>query len=173
MKKGKKSVIILLITIVVLLLISLFVGNKDSKSNELSNDATVILNNAQTESSNVKDSEKKEFQEITVADYLNYYEGEEKTLILLARPTCHYCQIAEPILHKIAYDYDLDIKYLNTDEFSEEDSINLVQSNDYFNNGYGTPVLLLVSNGEIIDMVDGLTDTAHYVKFFKDNKFIK
>ena len=36
-----------------------------------------------------------------------------------------------------------------------------------------SPVLLVVGQGKIVDKVDGLTDTAHYIKFFQDNGFIK
>ena len=56
---------------------------------------------------------------------------------------------------------------------SEEDGTNLIESDDYFSEGFGTPLLLVVSNGEIVDMVNGLVDTDSYVSFFTANGFIK
>ncbi|MBQ9018716.1 MAG: thioredoxin family protein [Bacilli bacterium] len=157
--------------IFILLIISASVKNDTKES--LSNNPQEIIQNAQEESQNVKDSEKKDFISINIDDYLNKYISEEKSLVLIARPTCHYCQIAEPILHNIAYKYDLDINYLNTDEFENGDSQKLIESDSFFENGFGTPLLLVVGNNKINDKVDGLTDTKHYITFLKNNEFIK
>lgn len=175
MKKEKSVIIVLIIVLVIILGIGLFTGEKteSKKTTSLSNDAEVILSNAQKESKNVSVDEKKEFIMINAEKYIEYYKADNKTIILLARPTCHYCQIAEPILANIAYEYDLDINYLNTDEFSAEDENLVKNSDEYFSNSFGTPILLIVSNEEIVDVVDGLTDTAHYLDFFKKNGLIK
>ena len=157
--------------IFILLIISASIKNDTKES--LSNNPQEIIQNAQEESQNVKDSEKKDFISINIDDYLNKYISEEKSLVLIARPTCHYCQIAEPILHNIAYKYDLDINYLNTDEFENGDSQKLIESDSFFENGFGTPLLLVVGNNKINDKVDGLTDTKHYITFLKNNEFIK
>lgn len=169
---NKKTFAIIGVSIIVILLIISSSVNNDNKST-ISDNPTQIIENAQTESQNVKENEKKEFISINTDEYLNKYNGEEKSLVLLARPTCHYCQIAEPIIQNIAYEYDLDINYLNTDEFQEGDREKLIESDEFFSNGFGTPVLFVLGNGKIIDKVDGLTDYAHYVKFLKENKFIK
>jgi hypothetical protein len=34
-------------------------------------------------------------------------------------------------------------------------------------------MLLLVQNNKIVDSIDGLTDTAHYLEFMKKYKFVK
>ena len=175
MKKENRFIIILIVVLAIILCAGLFINNDDKKetSTKLTNDADTILSNAQSESSKVKSEDKKEFQEINTNEYMELYKGQNKTIVLIARPTCHYCQIAEPILGKIAKDYDLDIKYLNTDNFSEEEQSTVVNSNEYFKNSWGTPLLLIVNNEEIVDVVDGLTDTAHYIDFLKKNGFIK
>ena len=112
-------------------------------------------------------------KDIDVDTYLDLYKGDEKAIVLFSRPTCGFCQIAEPILQHISYQYDLTINHINTDEMDSDDSTNLVESNDYFSDGLGTPLLMVVSNGEIVDVVSGLVDTASYVDFFSDNGFIK
>ena len=156
------------IVLVVLLIVSCSINTGDKSSNTMES----ILTNATIESRNIKENEMKEFTSIDVNTYLNIYNGEQKTLVLVARPTCHYCQIAEPILHNIAYKYNININYLNTDNFQGEDSKKFIGSNEIFSNGFGTPMLLVVSDGKINNMVDGVTDTKHYVEFLKENKFI-
>lgn len=162
--------IIGIVLVVILLLVSCSI--KSDKEEKSSDDIQTIINNAQKESRNVKEEEQKEFTEINVDEYLNKYNGEEKSIVLIGRPTCHYCQIAEPIIHNIAYKYDLNIFYLNTDNFQDGDSEKLVNSDSFFSSGFGTPLLLVLSNGSINSKVDGLTDTNHYVEFFKSNGFI-
>lgn len=162
--------IIGIVLVVILLIVSCSI--KSDKEEKSSDDIQTIINNAQKESENVKEEEQKEFTEINIDEYLNKYNGEEKSIVLIGRPTCHYCQIAEPILHNIAYKYDLNIFYLNTDNFQDGDSEKLVNSDSFFSEGFGTPLLLVLSNGSINSKVDGLTDTNHYVEFFKSNGFI-
>ena len=176
MEKKKVFISVGIILAVILLIACSTIREKTGTSNDLnntSNDASTIVANAQKESNAVKDSEKKDFTQIDVDKYLDYYKGEENTLILIARPTCHYCQIAEPIIQNIAYKYDININYLNTDEFKDDDQEKLVNSDDTFTNGFGTPLLLVVSNNKIVDSVDGLTDNAHYTEFFKKYGYIK
>lgn len=176
MKENKKLAIILIIVIVLLVIVSACIGGKSKSSTpnkSSSTDAETILTNAQNESSAVKDKEKKDFTQINVDKYLEYYAGSENKIVLLARPTCHYCQIAEPIIQNVAYKYDIDINYLNTDNFSDDDQKKFINSDDTFKNGYGTPYLMIVANNKIVDSVDGVTDTNHYEEFFKKNGYIK
>lgn len=173
--KNKILIIIGVVLAVVLIVISSLIGtdNKTSStSDKATEDGLTIVTNAQKESDAVKEDEKKEFTQINVDKYLEYYAGEENKIILVARPTCHYCQIAEPILQNLAFKYDLEINYLNTDEFSDDDQTNFVNSDETFKDGFGTPFLLIVSNNKIVESISGLTDTAHYTSFFKTNGFI-
>lgn len=159
----------------ILIIMSFFVGGQENSkedASKMSEDANVIIANAQNESDSVKEEETKELPEINMDTYLEYYNGEENKLVLIARPTCHYCQIAEPIIKNIAYENDLDISYLNTDNFEGDDETKLVQSDEFFSEGFGTPLLLVVSEGKIVNKVDGLTDKAHYTEFFKSTGFI-
>ncbi len=146
-------------------------NNKNNKNE--SNEAQSILEKAELESKNVKETEQKDFKMINLATYIEYYASDEDILVLLARPTCHYCQIAEPILKNLAYKYDIEINYLNTDDFTEEDNNNLMASDEFFSSGYGTPILLYIKNNSIIDKVDGLTNSDGYIEFLRTNGFIK
>lgn len=166
----KKLGIIGIIVLVILIIISCTINpDKEKSSNDNPN---TIVANATEESNNIKEEEKKDFIEINVGEYISKYNGEEKTLVLVGRPTCHYCQIAEPILKNINYKYDLNINYLNIDNFQDGDGEKFINTNEYFSEGFGTPLLLVISNGSINDIVDGLSDTEHYIDFLKQNEFI-
>ena len=177
MKENKKIVVYILIGLFIIILgFSFVVGsdkNTSSNNDTYSNNPNQIIANAQKESENVKDSEKKELTEINVDTYLEYYKSSDSKLILVARPTCQYCQIAEPIIQNIAYEKNIEINYLNTDNFKDDDESRFVKSDEYFNEGFGTPLLLVVKDNKIIDKVDGLTDKAHYIEFFQKHGFIK
>lgn len=147
-------------------------SDNSNSSTTSSSSASDMTSRAQEESANVPDDEQKDFNDIDIDEYLDLYDGSADSIVLFSRPTCGYCQIAEPILHHIAYQYKLTINHVNTDEMSSDDETKLVESDDYFSDGFGTPLLVVVSNGEIVDMVSGLVDTDSYVSFFTDNGFI-
>ena len=147
-------------------------SDNSNSSTTSSSSASDMTSRAQEESANVPDDEQKDFNDIDIDEYLDLYDGSEDSIVLFSRPTCGYCQIAEPILHHIAYQYKLTINHVNTDEMSSDDETKLVESDDYFSDGFGTPLLVVVSNGEIVDMVGGLVDTENYVKFFTKHGFI-
>lgn len=174
MKNNKILVILGIVLAAILIIICSMVGtdSNNTKTDKVMEDGQTIVTNAQKESEAVKDEEKKEFTQINVDKYLEYYAGEENKIILVARPTCHYCQIAEPILQNISFKYNIEINYLNTDEFSDDDQTKFINSDDTFKDGFGTPFLLIVSNNKIVSSVNGLTDEAHYISFFKTNGFI-
>lgn len=186
-EKNKKIIIGIVVTIGIILLCALCyfassaatdkAGDSYEESSATdtsdSSDASDMTARAQEESAAVSDDEKKDFEEIDVDTYLELYKGDEKSIVLFSRPTCGYCQIAEPILHHIAYQYDLTINHVNTDEMDSDDSTKLFESDDFFNDGLGTPLLMVVSDGKIVDVVNGLVDTENYVNFFSDNGFIK
>lgn len=174
MKNNKILVILGIVLAVILIIICSMVGtdSNNTKTDKVMEDGQTIVTNAQKESEAVKDEEKKEFTQINVDKYLEYYAGEENKIVLVARPTCHYCQIAEPILQNISFKYNIEINYLNTDEFSDDDQTKFINSDDTFKDGFGTPFLLIVSNNKIVSSVNGLTDEDHYISFFKTNGFI-
>lgn len=168
--KIKNAVIIILIFIIIcgiLFLASNSINDKDGENTNSSDVVTV----ATEESNNVSNDEKKELSEISYKNFADIYNGSDKKIVLIARPTCHYCQIAEPIIQNVAFKYDLTINYLNTDNLSDDDQANLVRLDDYFAN-YGTPSILVVQDGKIIDSLNGLTTSEKYIEFFNKEGFI-
>lgn len=180
-KKNWITLVVVSLVVVGLFTLCFFVegdnsGNTVQKKEveETTTDVNSIVTNAQNESAEIKESDMDDLDEIDVDEYLDMYsDSDELELVYVARPTCSYCQIAEPIVRKIVKDYDIDINYLNTDEFKEDDQNKFVKSDDLFAEGFGTPMLLLVGKDSIVDYVDGLSDTAGYVDFLEKNELIK
>ena len=181
-KKNWITLVVVTLVVVGLFTLCFFVEGDNSdntiqkreETETTSTDVNSVVANAQKESAEIKDSEMDELDEIDVDEYLEMYsDSDELELVYVARPTCSYCQIAEPIVRKLDKDYDLDINYLNTDEFKGNDQNDFIKSDDLFAEGFGTPMLLLVGKDSIVDYVDGLSDTAGYKDFFKKNDLIK
>ena len=77
------------------------------------------------------------------------------------------------ILQKLAKEYQLDIYYLNTEEVNKEDQEKFINSNELFQSNFGTPFLVIVKQGKIIEHVAGAVDTNHYLQAFKKSGIIQ
>lgn len=176
MDKNKKVSIILGVVATIVVLISFFTanveGNGSNSSIKGAMSADQIMSNAQSEAAAVIDSERADLISIGVDEYLQFYSDDSKKLIFVGSGSCPYCAIAKPIIEHLAYEYDIDIYFLDTGNFSGNDESDFVNSNDYFSSGFGIPMLLYVGNNELVDIVDGLVDTAHYMEFLTINKIV-
>ena len=178
-EKSNNKIMIIVTAIIIVVLVGLcfVVGGKDTGTSEtkLDEDVETIMSNLQSESAAVTEEQKGEFGAyINVSEYMDLYNKEgEYSLIWVARPTCSYCELTTPVIQKMIKDYSVYISYLNTDEFSEDDTGTFIGTSEDFAEGFGTPMLLVVGDGKILDKVDGATDTAHYIEFLKKYKFIE
>lgn len=165
-------------TIVVLVLIIVFGASyfaSELQECDGSGSTTTGSTNSTTTSStnsDIPEEEQGDLKEIDIDEYLDLKEGSEASIIYIARPTCHYCQEMEPIVRNIVYEYEVEVNYLNTDELDDEGQAKLIESDDYFSEGYGTPLLLVVQDDEIVDILEGLSEKDATVEFFRDNGFI-
>ena len=179
--EGSNNKIMIIVTVVILVALicaCIFLGGKDntrSSTKELTDDVETIMANLQVESEAVTEDQKGDFgANINANEYIELMnKPEEYSLVWVARPTCGYCQLTSPVVQKLIKDYGIYISYLNTDEFSDEDNQTFINSDEEFSEGYGTPMLLLVGDGKILDRIDGATDTAHYKEFLVKYKFIE
>lgn len=181
--EGSNNKIMIIVTIIILVALicaCIFIGGKDNSSSkssnqELSEDVETIMSNLQTESEAITDDQKGDFgANINANEYIDLLNKEgEYSLVWVARPTCGYCQLTSPVIQKLIKDYSIYISYLNTDEFSDEDTQTFINSDEEFKEGFGTPMLLVVGDGKILDRIDGATDTAHYKEFLVQYKFIE
>lgn len=180
-EKMKNIIIIVLVLIIVFGASFMATGvngnNTKNDSNETENTDTegqvsADASKAEEESKSIKEEEQKDLEEIDVARYLELREEKEPSVIYIARPTCHYCEIQSPIIKNIAYNYDLTIHYLNTDAMEGEEITKFTKSDKTFEEGFGTPCTIIVKGSKIVGKMEGLTDREEMINFFKNNGII-
>lgn len=152
------------IALAVAIVVGIAVGVSNiKKDNSGSND------NNQTENVALEEAG---FNKVTLDEYLNLVKGTEKSIILVARPTCSYCELFTPILKQAMEDMNLTINYIDTDTFSQEDWTTFNESLDYLKNEeWGTPLTLIVQNGEAVAENNGYVELDAIKEFFSNNGF--
>lgn len=112
------------------------------------------------------------FNEVDIDEYIELTKSSEKSIILIARPTCSYCEAFTPILKQVSEDMNLTINYVNTDDFSDNDWTTFKDSFEYLSGDeWGTPLVLIVQNGEIVDKNNGYVEADTIKSFFEKNGF--
>lgn len=155
----KKTLKVTGIVLVVLVVIGAAVGVSYIKKNDTSKSAIVTLETAG-------------FNEITLDEYLEVIKKDEKSIILVARPTCGFCEKFSPILKEAKDDMNLTINYIDTDKFSTDDWKTFSSSLAYLNSEeWGTPLVLIVQSGEVIAENNGYVELDTIKSFFKSNGY--
>ena len=173
MKDKSKIIIIVVIAILLILLVAANSTNKKKTKEEEQKKVEDILTKAENDSKSISDNEKRQFTNIDIDKFIEDYQSSEYNIVLIASPTCHYCELAEPILQNIAYVNDLNIEYLDISTLNDEENSRLNNCDEFFKGGVGTPLLLILGDNSIINKVDGLVDRSTYMDFFIKTNIIR
>lgn len=147
------------VVLIVFIVILAAAGVSYFKDDSLSSNKTVTLETAG-------------FNELSMDEYLELIKEDEKNIILVARPTCSYCELFTPILKEAKDDMDLDINYINTDSFTNEDWTKFNNSLSYLSEeDWGTPLTLIVQKSEVVADNGGYVDLSTIKTFFEENGF--
>lgn len=115
----------------------------------------------------------KELTNVTYSEFTKFLQGNTKTVVIIGRQGCSWCQKYNPILKKVNGKYDLDMKYLSTDNFTTEEYYNyLTIDTTSADEGIGTPITMIISEGKIIDRIDGYVEQSYLETFLKNNGII-
>lgn len=116
-----------------------------------------------------------ELTSISYKEYKEIKKQDELSIIYIARPGCSFCQQQQPIVKQIMQEYDITVNYLNTDDMTQDEADELINSYDVFEGGknFGTPTILLVQKNKIIDSVIGYTEKTSLLSFFEEHKIIE
>lgn len=115
---------------------------------------------------------------IDFSEYKEIINSETPQIIVLGQTGCTHCMLAKPALLSIASEYNLKINYFDIATLKEdENSQNLIDefnsSLDYLSNQeWGTPLMLIVKDGEVVSTSNGFVSKDTYVKFLKEQGFI-
>ena len=160
--------IIGLVILVIVVVLCIFITPNNGTYSENNNN-----NNEPIVQEEIPESKRKELNSINIEQYLEMLKGAETKVIYIGRPTCGHCVRQKPIMENIKFEYDVEINYLNTDEFDENAMNQLISSNEYFSEGFGTPLTLIVKDNKIVDKAVGETSKEEMVDLFKKYSLIK
>ena len=170
-KENIKTAVIIILLLVVVFGGSFFaseLSGKDSAYSELAQSSS----GNEIEEEEIPEEEQGDFNEIGIDEYLSLKKGSDKSIIFIARPGCSWCQLYTPIMKNVVYLYHIEVNHLNTDELSDDENTQLIKSDDYFADGYGTPLTLIVQDNKIVDKIEGYTSKESTIEFFKNNGLI-
>ena len=163
--------IIGLAVLAIVLVLTIFIKPTDSNDDSNNSEPTTVTSSPADE--NIPEDKRKELNSIDIDQYLDMLKGEETKVIYIGRPTCGHCVKQKPVMENIKYEYDVEINYLNTDELNEDGINKLISSNEYFSEGFGTPLTLIVKDNKILDKAVGETSKKDMVELFKKYSLIK
>ena len=112
------------------------------------------------------------FNKVSVDEFINLVNADTQSIVLVARPTCYYCELFTPILKQAKDELNITINYVDTDSFAGDDATKFDNSLDYLKNeDWGTPLVLIVGNGTTSAQNSGYVELEEIKSFFKNNGF--
>lgn len=109
---------------------------------------------------------------IDYEEYDKLLKSDKKNIIVVGQSTCGYCVQAKLILNEIAEEKDVTINYLNVSYMTEEEGEKFESSLEYFEGSWGTPVMMIVQDGKMIDIVEQLVTKDEYIEFLEENEVL-
>lgn len=118
------------------------------------------------------------FKTISYSDVSELVNDSEMNIIYWASPSCGFCVQFTPIVKKIANENGFEVNYLNAAEIPNDEYIqfmNLVSTFDesYATNGLGTPSLILVKDGKVVDVSVGALSEDGFIGYLRHHEIIK
>ncbi len=107
--------------------------------------------------------------DIDYSQFTDLVAKEDKSVVLVGRPTCSHCVAFKPIITKVANDYEVEIYYLNTDEITNETDFNNLWD---FIEASGTPTTVIVGNDKLISSKEGELPREELVNWLGENGVI-
>ena len=163
----KKTKTILMVVAAVVIIIALFIPytEKEAEPIKLTEFSCSEVSENQENDTKLNKISCSKYQEITKSD--------EKSVVLIARPSCGYCTKYIPVLEEIVEENGITINYFDTDALSQEEVQSFYESSSLFKSDkFGTPTLLITKNSEIIEYNIGYMDKEATVSWLKENKII-
>ena len=112
--------------------------------------------------------------------YINYNEfnnlvnGSDKSIIVIGKDDCKYCEEIIKVLDDIGINYDIKINYINIGKIDSNVAVDIekVLTQLNYNDGFTTPLTIMVSNGKLLDYIVGVASEKYIVDIFTENGII-
>ncbi len=131
-----------------------------------------------TEAANSSNNNTEDYTNLTFIDYEKYkeiYDSKEKAIIVLGQTGCGACTAFKPVINEIAKEYNITIYFVNLTDWEKRETYDLMSSLSYFKEreSFGTPLTLILENGDNIDEQEGHNSKDTTIAFLKKHGFIK
>jgi len=118
------------------------------------------------------------FTSVTADTLGEKVSGETAKLVYIGRDSCGYCVKFLPVLQQAQEDYDYETLYLDITTVTtteQQDKILAFDNDEKFleENFGGTPMVLLMKDGKLVDEWIGYADYATYAAWLEENGFAK
>lgn len=111
-------------------------------------------------------------KEISYNDYKKLIKKEETFILEIMRTDCSACINFKPKITEVANDYKVEVKYINTDNLTEDEVSKLYEDTGIS----GTPTVIFYINGKEetkSTRINGSVSTDKIISKFKTSGFIK
>lgn len=98
--------------------------------------------------------------------------SEETQIFYLARPTCHYCVLLEPITDQLKQDYHLEYNHINVDDLTTSQLTQILKKFGTSTSTFGTPYIVITKNGKVVGEQNGYSDENILFELFQKNGLI-
>ena len=109
-------------------------------------------------------------------DYETYEKllaSKDKEVIVVGQTTCGYCVQAKVILNDVVAEHEVEINYIDFAKLDTDEQEAFVDALEYFQEeDWGTPIMMIVQDGEIVDMIEQLATEDEYIEFLEENEVI-
>lgn len=118
------------------------------------------------------------FTKVTAENLKEAIETEDVKIVYVGRSTCGYCVKFLPVLQKAQTEYNYETLYLDITTVTtteQQDKILELDNEEGFlsENFGGTPMVLMVQDGKIIDTWMGYAEYSTYTAWLEKNGFTK
>ena len=151
----KKTDFVLILLLVVIVVIGIFSTKGNVKEDEIEYP--------------VKLAGEVGLNEITYSDYEQMVENNEAFVVVIEREGCYYFKQYMPVLKEYVDEAKIAVKYINTDNLTDEEYSQLSTTNNYLKkNKWGTPTTLFMIGNRVVDSISGYVEKDSIEAFFKD-----
>ena len=98
-----------------------------------------------------------------VKDFRNVMQKEELSIIYYMHTGCKFCEMEEPVLERIAKDYDLEYLTIDSSKLTKKGNREIIDALDIEGR---TPTIVIVKNGEVKATQVGYLEGYKLVEFF-------
>lgn len=116
--------------------------------------------------------EKTYLKEISYNEYKELIENKKTFILEIMRTDCSACINFKPKLTQVAEDYEIEVKYINTDHLSEDEYNNLFDDTGIS----GTPTVIFYHKGveeTVASRINGSVSVDKIISKFKASGFIE